>query len=130
MLGLRDRKEVEIMDRLNEKRKTPRVEEKLPIKIMEGDHGIVVETKNISASGAYLITDKPMPLMSKVMVTLLIPECEGKNNKVQCGGTVVRTAPTTLNNKTLYETAIFFDDITEKAKNMISRHVKNLMGQN
>ncbi|MDD5680035.1 MAG: PilZ domain-containing protein [Candidatus Omnitrophica bacterium] len=117
------------MDRLSEKRKTPRVEEKLPIKIMEGDRGIVVETKNISASGAYLITDKPMPLMSKVMVTLLIPEPEGKNNKVQCGGTVVRTTPTTLNDKTFYETAIFFDDITEKTKNMISRHVKNLIGQ-
>jgi len=117
------------MDRLSEKRKTPRVEEKLPIKIMEGESGIVVETKNISASGAYLIMDKPMPLMSKVMVVLLIPECEGKNNKVQCGGTVVRTYPTTLNDKTLYETAIFFDDITEKSKNIISKHVKTIMGQ-
>lgn len=118
------------MDRLNEKRKTPRVAESLPIKIMEGDCGIVVETKNISASGAYLVTDKPMPLMSKVMVTLLIPDGESKNNKAQCGGTVVRTAPTTINDKTFYETAIFFDDITEKTKNLISRHVKNIMGQN
>lgn len=116
------------MDRMNEKRKTPRIDEKLPIKIMEGDCGIVVETKNISASGAYLITDRPMPLMSKVIVTLLIPESGSKNNNVQCGGTVVRTAPTTINDKTLYETAIFFDDITEKSKNIISRHVKSLIG--
>lgn len=118
------------MDRINEKRKTPRVEEKLPIKIMEGDRGIVVETKNISASGAYLIMDKPMPLMSKVIVTLLIPEGAGRNNKVQCGGTVVRTSPAMINDKTLYETAIFFDEITEKTKSMISKHVKKLMDQN
>lgn len=117
------------MERLSEKRKTPRVEEKLPIKIMEGESGIIVETKNVSASGAYLVMDKPMPLMSKVMVILLIPECEGKNNKVRCGGTVVRTYPTTLNDKTFYETAIFFDDITEKSKNIISKHVKTVIGQ-
>lgn len=116
------------MDRLNEKRKTPRAEEKLPIKIMEGEHGIVVETKNISASGAYLVTDKPMSLMSKVMVVLLIPECDGKNNKVQCGGTIVRTTPIRVNNKTFYETAVFFDDITEKTKNIISRHLKTIIG--
>lgn len=117
------------MDRISEKRNTPRVEEKIPIKIMEGESGIVVETKNISASGAYLVTEKPMPLMSRVMIILLIPECEGRNSKVQCGGTVVRTSPTTFNDKTFYETAIFFDDITEKAKGVISKHVKTVMGQ-
>ncbi len=115
------------MDKLNEKRKTPRIEERLPIKIIEGDSGVVVETKNISASGAYFTTDKPMPLMSRVIITLLIPEGEGKNSKIKCGGTVVRTVPTTLQDRTCYETAIFFDDITEKTKNTILKHIKNIM---
>lgn len=117
------------MDRLNEKRKTPRIEERLPIKIIEGDSGIVVETKNISASGAYFTTDKPMPLMSRVVITLLIPEGEGKNSRIECGGTVVRTVPTTQKDGTFYETAIFFDEITDKAKNTILKHIKNIMEQ-
>ncbi|MFH0839468.1 MAG: PilZ domain-containing protein [Candidatus Omnitrophota bacterium] len=118
------------MERPNEKRQTPRIEERLPIKIIEGDSGMVVETKNISASGTYFTTDKPMPLMSKVRITLLIPDTGGKNSKVECSGTVVRTVPTATQDKTFYETAIFFDDITEKAKNTILKHIKKIITKN
>lgn len=118
------------MDRSDEKRQTPRVEEKLPIKIIEGDSGMVVETKNISASGTYFITDRPMPVMSRVMITLLIPDTDGKNSKVECGGTVVRTVPTTIQGKTFYETAIFFDDIAEKAKNTILKYIRKIITRN
>ena len=115
------------MDRFKEKRGTPRIEEKLPIKVMEGDYCTVVETKNISASGVYFTTDKPIPLMSKVMITLLLPTNMGKNTKIECNGTVVRIVPIAARNKTVHETAIFFDDITEKTKNIISRHVKKVI---
>lgn len=117
------------MERLNEKRQALRIEERLPIKIIEGASGMVVETKNISASGVYFTTDKPMPIMSKVMITMLIPDAHGKNSKVECAGTVVRTAPANERDKTLYETAIFFDDITEKAKNTILKHIKKIITQ-
>lgn len=117
------------MERFQEKRRTPRIEEKLPIKVMEGDYCTVVETKNISASGVYFTTDNPLPLMSKVMITLLLPSNTGKNTKIECKGTVVRIVPETFANKTIYETAIFFDDITEKTKNIISRYVKKVMSR-
>jgi len=110
-----------------EKRGTPRIEEKLPLKVTEGDYRAVVETKNISASGVYFTTDKPIPLMSKVIITLLLPTAPCKNTKVECSGTVVRVVPTTAGDKTLYETAIFFDEITEKTKNIISKYVKKVI---
>ena len=112
------------MNKIEEKRSTPRVEEKLPIRVAEGDYRAVVETKNISASGVYFTTEKAIPPMSKVMITLLLPTSARKNTKVECNGTVVRIVPISAQNKTMYETAIFFDDITEKTKNIISRHVK------
>lgn len=117
------------MDKFKEKRSTPRIEEKLAIKIMEGDYCAVVETKNISASGVYFTTDKPLPLMTQVMITLLLPTNTGKNTKIECNGTVVRVIPITIQSKTVYETAIFFDDITEKTKNVISRHVKKIISR-
>jgi hypothetical protein len=115
------------MEKFAEKRRMPRIEDKLPIKIMEGDYCTVVETKNISASGVYFATDKPLPLMSKVLITLLLPTTSGKNAKIECNGTVVRVAPITNQPKTIYETAIFFDDITEKTKSAISRYVAKIM---
>ena len=117
------------MNKFEEKRRMPRIEEKLPIKVMEGDYCTVVETTNISASGVYFTTDKPLPPMSKVLITLLLPTNTGKNTKVECNGTVVRVVPMSDQSKTLYETAIFFDDITEKTKNVISRYVKKIMSR-
>ena len=117
------------MEKAREKRSTPRVEEKLPLRVTEGDRQAVVETKNISASGVYFTTEKPMPLMSKVIITLLLPTRAGKNTKVECNGTIVRVVPMDAQSKTIYETAIFFDDITEKSKNVISRYVKKIISQ-
>ena len=117
------------MSNMKEKRSTPRVEQKLPLRVTEGDYQAVVETKNISATRVYFITQKPMPLMSKVIITLLLPTSTGKNIKVECNGTVVRVVPMGRENKSIYETAIFFDDITEKSKNIISRHIKKIISQ-
>ncbi len=117
------------MGKIEEKRKTPRVEEKLPLKVKEGDYRAVVETKNISATGVYFTTEKPLPLMSKVSVTLLLPTHAARNTKVECSGTVVRIIPVPSQEKTIYETAIFFDDITDRAKAIISRHIKKVISQ-
>ena len=117
------------MENFNEKRRTPRIEKKLPLKVMEGDYCTVVETKNISASGVYFTTDKPLPLMSKVMITLLLPSQGGKNKKIKLSGTVVRIVPIDSDKKHLFETAIFFDDVTDKTKEAISQYVKKMMAR-
>ncbi|MBN1871856.1 MAG: PilZ domain-containing protein [Candidatus Omnitrophica bacterium] len=115
------------MENFKEKRQTPRIEKKLPLKVMEGDYCTVVETKNISATGVYFTTDKPLPLMSKVMITLLLPGTRSKNKKIVCSGTVVRIVPIDSEKKQIFETAIFFDDVTDKTREAISRYVKKMM---
>ena len=60
-------------------------------------------------------------------IMLLLPANIGKNTKIECHGTVVRVVPIAAADKTIYETAIFFDDVTEKAKSAISRHIKKIM---
>ncbi|MBL7071777.1 MAG: PilZ domain-containing protein [Candidatus Omnitrophica bacterium] len=115
------------MSDFQEKRSKPRIQQKLAIKVMEGDYCAVVETNNISESGVYFTADRPLPLMSRVAITLLLPTGSGKNSKIECGGTVVRTAPIASNIKITYDTAIFFNDINEKTKNLISRHIKKII---
>ena len=117
------------MTRFEEKRSTPRIEERLALKVMEGDYCTVVETKNISASGVYFTTDKAIPLMSRVVITLLLPVNSREKSKVECHGTVVRVSPLNVESRTVYDAAIFFDDITEKTRALISRYVKNAMAR-
>jgi len=115
------------MNRFKEKRRTPRIEDKLPLKVMEGDYCTVVETKNISASGVYFTTDKPVPIMSQVIITLLLPLGKDKNKKIKLSGTVVRVVAISSEERELYDTAIFFNDISEKAKGVLSRYVKDVI---
>ena len=117
------------MNNIDEKRSTPRIEEKLALKISEGDYTTVVETKNISASGVYFTANKPMPIMSRVMITILLPTNTARNNKIELDGTVVRVMPIAIQDETLYETAIFFNEISERAKHIISRHIKKVISE-
>ena len=88
-----------------------------------------MESKNISASGVYFTTNKPMPIMSKVMITLLLPINTGRKNKVELSGIVVRVVPITIHDETLYETAIFFNEISERIKHLILRHIKKVISE-
>ena len=110
-----------------DKRRSPRVRENLPIKITEGGENLVVESKNISSSGAYCITLKPVPLMSKVALTMLLPGPGNKKCRVDCGGTIVRILPVCVEGKNVFEAAIFFDNITDQARANIDRYVKSIM---
>ena len=60
-----------------EKRKNPRIDEKLPFTIGAEKIEILTETKNISCSGAYCAVNKVLPEMSKVMVSMMIPVKKG-----------------------------------------------------
>ena len=42
----------------------------VPLKIQDKDTSIVTKTINITSSGAYCKTDKPLPLLSKVVLMM------------------------------------------------------------
>ena len=80
---------------LHERRKNPRLEDNIPIKICQEDGDLVAEIKNISRSGAYCCVDRKMAPMTRLKIHLLLSTIEkGKKcaRKISCEGVVVRSS--------------------------------------
>jgi hypothetical protein len=101
----------------------------VPLKIQDRDTSIVTKTINITSSGAYCSTDKPLPLLSKVVLTLLIPKHNKKSKsdkKIECKGTVVRTHPVIVEGKIRsYDVAIYFDELSDSDSRSISQYIEH-----
>ena len=77
-----------------ERRRQPRVEEKIPLKIKDEGFDAISVTKNISCSGVFCQVDGYFPLLSKVKIVLLLPsEEKSKAHPVHIDGVVVRSEP-------------------------------------
>lgn len=112
------------------RRKHPRIEHNVPLKISCESGDVVTETKNVSCAGAYCKVDKYLEPMTKLQIQLLLPV--KRNNKIstkkiQCHGVVVRTQ--TRENEDLFDTAIFFNDISPKDSRVIADFVELLLEQ-
>jgi len=102
-----------------DKRRHPRITERLPVEIGCKYAVIKTETKNISCSGAYCHVDRAIPVMSKVRVSMAIPtikEDKIVSKNVSCEGVVLRYDG---NN-----TAIMFTKISKKDKDTLAGYVK------
>ncbi len=111
-----------------EKRRHPRVENNIPLKICTPDVDLVTETKNISCSGAYCRVNKFLEPMTKMDITLLIPfKKAGKSTtkKVVCGGVVVRTE--NIPGGDGFNTAIFFNDIHPRDSRFLADYVQSMI---
>ena len=111
-----------------DRRRHPRTEKALSLKISKEGLDAITETRNISCSGVYCRVDKMIPLMSKIGLTLLLPLYAGKKvltEKVRCSGVVVRSEPEILQGAQVpYQNiAIFFTDISKKDRDKIARYV-------
>ena len=77
-----------------ERRRHPRVEEKIPLKIKDECFDAISVTKNISCSGVFCQVDGYFPLLSKVKIVLLLPcEEKAKAHPIHIEGVVVRSEP-------------------------------------
>ena len=107
-----------------EKRKYPRLDNNVPIKISSDDLDIVTETRNISCAGAYCRVDKYLEPMTKLKVYLLLPFRKSNKvstKKIACNGVVVRTESQPGNN--YFNVAIYFSDIQQKDRKSIAEFV-------
>lgn len=108
-----------------ERRRHPRLEKSLPLKAFGETFDFVTETMNISLGGALCILDKPVPVMTKLRITLLIPAVPGKkSSRIDCEGVVLRVIEkkdSTDNKK--FAVAIMFSDMKPADKRKISRYV-------
>lgn len=111
-----------------ERREHPRTESMLPLKLSKKGLDVITEARNISCSGVYCQVNKPIPLMSKISLTLLLPISFGSKvstAKIKCNGVVVRSEPAIMKEvDTAYQNiAIFFTDLCKKDKNKVARYV-------
>lgn len=111
----------------SERRKYPRLDRNLPLKISCDNFDIVTETKNLSSIGAYCEIDKYLQPLTKLKIILLLPLKSKKavvTKKISCQGVVVRTEAIPLKNDR-YNIAIYFNDIQKKSMNIISDYVNS-----
>jgi len=111
---------------MKEKRQSPRVEKLLPIKLSISDFDVLTETTNISTSGAYFPVSRPLELMTKLNVILLIPIKKNKSKtieKVNCTGIIVRCEIFEENIKHPYRAAMYFSDLTDRDRKVLRSYI-------
>lgn len=111
--------------KLSERRLHPRIKRKLPIKVAANGYDFATSTENLSCVGAYCHIKKYIPPFTKVMVKLTLP-LKDKSCTVQCHGVLVRTED---EEKGGFNIAIFFNEIKENQKKIISRYVNQFLPQ-
>jgi len=113
----------------HERRKEPRLENNIPVKICREEGDIVTETVNISRTGTYCRVNKYIEPMTKLKIHLLIPSRKsGKvvTKKISCQGAVVRVEPIHGEDNS-YNIAIFFQDISKRDTDHISDYVNSFL---
>ncbi len=109
-----------------ERRQYPRIEQRLPLKIVANGYDFATATQNISCVGAYCRIAKYVPPFTRVMVKLDLPIANGNaktNSSVECKGVVIRTE----DKEGGFNIAIFFNAITESQRNKIAQYVSQLL---
>lgn len=101
-----------------ERRRHPRVKERLELKLKAADFGAVTETINLSTIGAYCPLKECIPLMTSVRIALVLPLYGDQGTQfeyAECSGVVVRVdeVPSQDNKASVYNTAIYFDELEE-----------------
>ena len=117
---------------MDERRISQRVDKLLPIKISDLEYDVHTETKNISASGAYFPVTKPIEIMTKLNVVLLLPLNKNKTKvikKINCSGIVVRNDEffDPENAKFPHRVAIYFSDLKDSDKKTLQSYVNTVI---
>jgi hypothetical protein len=114
-----------------ERRRQPRVEEKIPLKIKDEGFDAISVTKNISCSGVFCQVDGYFPLLSKVKIVLLLPsEGKSKAHPVHIDGVVVRSEPVkNFPESNCRNIGIFFNKIKKQDQNRISGYINSILAK-
>jgi len=107
-----------------ERRRAPRLSERVAVAISDAGTELKTETKNLSASGAYCTLDRFIAPMSKLQLRFDLPN-GSRRVVIQCAGVVVRIEPVIANTERgQYHVAIFFTELSERHRAAIGRFVR------
>ncbi len=111
-----------------ERRRHPRLENHIPLKICSDDFDVVTETKNLSSSGAYCRVNKYLEPMTKLKIHLLLPLKKYHKvvtKKISCEGVVVRSESVPADQ--YFNVAIYFSDIAQKDVNCLNDYINSVL---
>lgn len=101
-----------------DRRRAPRVRARVVLSSEKDGEPFVMETVDISVSGAYCVVDRFVPLMSRVSIAMELPDEAGEASAsgprtVQAEGIVVRVEPEeeALDNSPGFRLALFFSHV-------------------
>lgn len=111
-----------------EKRKYPRVTDRLTLRSSSLDHGVAeMCTANLSLGGAYVSTGRFLPPMTRVEITLHLPPDDGVDTRpraVKAEAVVVRTEPPRPSSESgVYEMALFFSRMEHQDRSALARYL-------
>ncbi len=112
----------------SERRRDPRLENSIPLKIVQKGINISTNTVNVSRSGAYCTVDQYIEPMTKMKIDLMVPVRQnGKfvSKKISCDGVVVRAEE--CEDGKSHNIAIFFNDIAQKDAERIAEYVNSYL---
>ena len=115
--------------RKTERRKYPRLEKTIPLKIAANGYDFITTTQNVSCVGAYCHVAKYVPPFTKIMVKLALPlitNNERKDRDLECKGVVVRSEDEKNGG---FNMAIFFNAITNSQREIISQYINQFLPQ-
>jgi len=111
-----------------ERRRFPRTRLDLPLDLNLGEQAIPSRIFDISTSGIRFRTPEALPLMSRVQLAIELGQ--GTGAPLALSGVVVRSDETPDDSGDTdpeggrYETAIFFDDLTDKMHRQLSKFLE------
>jgi len=114
-----------------ERRQDIRVKGDIAVAINDTESNIITEARDISQSGVCCKTNKVVPLMTKVVVTLLLPVASrGQKSikRVKCQGVVVRNDQV-RDDPGIYNMAVFFTDMTKQDKGVLGKYVESVLSE-
>jgi len=110
-----------------ERRQHPRIKRSLPIRLVANGYDFSTTTQDLSCVGAYCHITKYIPPFTKIAIKLSLPirtKCGGRKYDVKCKGVLVRTED---EEKGGFNIAIFFNEIKEYQKKIISQYVNQFL---
>ncbi len=114
-----------------ERRRSPRLDHTVPLKLSNGDVEIVTETRNVSSSGVYCRVNTYIEPMTKLKIHLLLPVKKSNRistKRISCHGIVVRTE--SVPNEEYFNAAIFFNDLQPKDIQALADFVEQMLEEN
>ena len=113
-----------------ERRKYPRLDNNVPVKISNEEFDVVTETRNISCAGAYCQVDKYLEPMTRLKIHLLIPLRKRDKivtKKISCQGVVVRIESQPARDS--FSVAVYFSDIKEKDRRLLADYIDSALSK-